>query len=376
METIGDGYQAICGHDNKTPDHAERMAHFAMSTVQLVPLLQRIFKNSDFNIRLGIHSGPIVTGVIRADRPRWQLFGDTVNVASRMESTDEPGRIQISKQTYDLLLMSPKYNQTFTIERRGMMSIKGKVRDRCGAPADGMRRPARPPAGRLSRARRRRPRPIRPPAPRQGEFETFFLVNLAPQHTYTQLEGDITRSLVDQLVMDGLPGCRNAIAMTPSCSGDSSSDVVSNVDGSGGAASGAVAGGAVASADTRPDAGTKSVLLIDDMLSILLQLTRIMQKAKIKVTTARSGEDALEILYRESFSVVFCDIHMPGLTGLEVVRQFRDWEKNNRRYRQRMYALTGDIHKDESYLAAGFDGTVSKNSNKEEILSFVNTHHA
>ena len=151
METIGDGYQAICGHDNNTPDHAERMAHFAMSTVELVPLMQRIFKNSDFNIRLGIHSGPIVTGVIRADRPRWQLFGDTVNVAARMESTDEPGRIQISKQTYDLLLMSPNYNVTFTIERRGMMAIKGK-----------------------------------------GELPTYFLVNLAPQ---VSISGSIRFSL-------------------------------------------------------------------------------------------------------------------------------------------------------------------------------------
>ena len=84
VETIGDGYQAICGHDNNTPDHADRMARFALLTVDLVPLMQRIFKTEKFNIRLGIHSGPIVTGVIRADRPRWQLFGDTVNVASRM----------------------------------------------------------------------------------------------------------------------------------------------------------------------------------------------------------------------------------------------------------------------------------------------------
>ena len=69
METIGDGYQAICGHDNNTPDHAERMAHFAMSTVELVPLMQRIFKNSDFNIRLGIHSGPIHEPPAHIGRP-------------------------------------------------------------------------------------------------------------------------------------------------------------------------------------------------------------------------------------------------------------------------------------------------------------------
>ena len=318
VETIGDGYQAICGHDNKTPDHAERVARFAMSIVELVPQMQRVFKNNAFNIRIGINSGPIVTGVIRADRPRWQLFGDTVNVASRMESTDEPGRVQISKQTYDLLLMSPNYNKLFTIERRGMMHIKGK-----------------------------------------GEFETFFLVNLvSPQNK--EIESDIT-SLVEHLGVDGFVRSPS----TASESDDSGANAAS-------AAATTTTNGrdSVVAGDRRKDK-VPSVLLIDDMLSILLQLTRIMQKAKIKVTTARNGKDALDILCRESFDVVFCDIHMPGLTGIEVVKQFREWEKHNRLYRQRMFALTGDIYKGESYLTAGFDGTVSKNSNKEQILAYV-----
>ena len=58
METIGDGYQAICGHDNNTPDHAERMAHFAMSTVQLVPLLQHAGAAAD-------GSNPMVEELLR-----------------------------------------------------------------------------------------------------------------------------------------------------------------------------------------------------------------------------------------------------------------------------------------------------------------------
>lgn len=173
--------------------------------------------------------------------------------------------------------------------------------------------------------------------------------------------------------MDGLSLMRQPSSMLTSAEGNAVNDAgprtaLNGADGA--ACSGSGASGSSGNAQSK----VKSVLLIDDMLSILLQLTRIMRKAKIKVTTARSGKDALEILYRESFSVVFCDIHMPGLTGLDVVRQFREWEKSNRVYRQRMYALTGDIDKNESYLAAGFDGTVSKNSNKEEILSFVNIH--
>ena len=177
----------------------------------------------------------------------------------------------------------------------------------------------------------------------KGEFETYFLVNLAPQNK--EIEG----SLVEHLGMDG-----SILSRQPSQADESDTVAASTSN----------------NTVSLHQKGT-SVLLIDDMLSILLQLTRIMQKEKIKVTTARNGEDALEILCRESFNVVFCDIHMPGITGLDVVRKFREWEKGNRRYRQRMYALTGDVYAGESYLEAGFDGTVSKNSNKEEILSFV-----
>ena len=84
METVGDGYQAICGAPLKRDDHAEVMSLFALKLIEALPMMRRIFNSEDFNVRVGINSGPIVTGVIRVDRIRWQLFGDTVNVASRM----------------------------------------------------------------------------------------------------------------------------------------------------------------------------------------------------------------------------------------------------------------------------------------------------
>ena len=62
----------------------------------------------DISLRVGIHSGPVTAGVLRGDRVRFQLFGDTVNTASRVESTGEPGRIHVSQETAGLLANSGK----------------------------------------------------------------------------------------------------------------------------------------------------------------------------------------------------------------------------------------------------------------------------
>jgi Adenylate and Guanylate cyclase catalytic domain len=76
------------------------------------------------SIRVGIHSGAVVAGVILAERPRFQLFGDAVNIASRMESTSLPGHIQISEETASLLAGVAR----FALSRRGTVEVKGKGR--------------------------------------------------------------------------------------------------------------------------------------------------------------------------------------------------------------------------------------------------------
>lgn len=75
------------------------------------------------SLRVGIHSGPVVAGVVGTKRFLYDIWGDTVNIASRMESTGEPGRIQTTKEFLSLL---PPSNDEFGYESRGVIPIKGK----------------------------------------------------------------------------------------------------------------------------------------------------------------------------------------------------------------------------------------------------------
>lgn len=79
---------------------------------------------ADLNMRIGIHSGAVTAGVLRADRARFQLFGDTVNTASRMESTGSPGRIQVSQETFKELEKMGK--SRWLVQRDEKVVAKGK----------------------------------------------------------------------------------------------------------------------------------------------------------------------------------------------------------------------------------------------------------
>jgi class 3 adenylate cyclase len=99
------------------------MAAFAL---ELAPLLSRACERCELapgalSLRVGLHSGSVTAGVLRADRSRFQLFGDTVNTASRMESTGEAGRIQCSAAAAELLRAGG-----FSLELRGKVECKGK----------------------------------------------------------------------------------------------------------------------------------------------------------------------------------------------------------------------------------------------------------
>nr|CAD2206774.1 unnamed protein product [Meloidogyne enterolobii] len=125
VETIGDGYLVCSGIPRRNGnDHAKAIAELSFSFLRTVSTF-RIdhLPNERVNLRIGIHTGPAVAGVVGLTMPRYCLFGDTVNTASRMESNGRPGRIHISTTTNHYLT---NIIGGYVTEPRGEVIIKGK----------------------------------------------------------------------------------------------------------------------------------------------------------------------------------------------------------------------------------------------------------
>jgi class 3 adenylate cyclase len=121
IKTIGDAYMVVAGIPVPIANHATAITHMALD-MQLV--IDDFAKKhaSDLTIRIGIHTGPVVAGVIGQKKFIYDLWGDTVNTASRMESHGVPGRVHVSATTFGLL------RETFELEPRDPIEIKGKGR--------------------------------------------------------------------------------------------------------------------------------------------------------------------------------------------------------------------------------------------------------
>jgi PAS domain S-box-containing protein len=119
IKTIGDAYMVVGGLPTPRPDHAEAVVEMALDMQQAIARFQRN-DGTPFHLRIGINTGPVVAGVIGTKKFAYDLWGDTVNVASRMESQGVAGGIQVTSATYALL------QDKYVFEQRDAIAIKGK----------------------------------------------------------------------------------------------------------------------------------------------------------------------------------------------------------------------------------------------------------
>ncbi len=124
IKTIGDAYMCAGGLPFPTEDHALKTCQAALEIIEFVRKTKRNFEHdlAKFDIRIGINTGAVVAGVVGTKKFQYDIWGDTVNIASRMESSGERGKVNISEPTYCLL---SKY-EIFEFTPRGELEVKGK----------------------------------------------------------------------------------------------------------------------------------------------------------------------------------------------------------------------------------------------------------
>ncbi|WP_295139896.1 adenylate/guanylate cyclase domain-containing protein [uncultured Reyranella sp.] len=119
IKTVGDAYMAVCGLPVPVPNHAERMVRMAIRMVHITRE-HAMEHGVSMKLRVGINSGPVVAGVIGKSKYIYDLWGDTVNLASRMESGGIPDSVQVTRPVYE------KLKDQFVFEARGEIEVKGK----------------------------------------------------------------------------------------------------------------------------------------------------------------------------------------------------------------------------------------------------------
>jgi class 3 adenylate cyclase len=128
IKTIGDAYLCVSGVPTENSDHAINMVNAAIEIQQWMnnKLGERIKDNKDFfRLRIGIHSGPLVAGVVGSSKFAYDIWGDTVNTASRMEQNSESGKINISDSVYAAIKekIACKYRGEIQAKNKGMLKM-------------------------------------------------------------------------------------------------------------------------------------------------------------------------------------------------------------------------------------------------------------
>jgi class 3 adenylate cyclase/TolA-binding protein len=118
IKTVGDAYIAVCGLPVPNKQHAEKTVQAAIEILEFMESRKK--QEKVFEIRVGVHSGPVVAGIVGVKKFAYDIWGDTVNTAARMEQSSEAGKINISETTYALV------KDKFTCTHRGKVAAKGK----------------------------------------------------------------------------------------------------------------------------------------------------------------------------------------------------------------------------------------------------------
>jgi guanylate cyclase len=119
VRTMGDSYMVVAGAPVPRPDHAQALARAALEMRDFHDHVE-MPQSERLQFRFGMNCGPVIGGIIGRTKFHYDVWGDAVNVASRMESHGEPGKIQISRRLFELL------QEDFICEPRGLIEIKGK----------------------------------------------------------------------------------------------------------------------------------------------------------------------------------------------------------------------------------------------------------
>lgn len=119
LRTIGDGYMVAAGVPLPKDDHAQALAAMALD-MQVYMKRREAAGAVPLQVRIGINSGPAVAGIVGTTKFHYDLWGDMVNIASRLESQGQPGKVQIARPTYELI------KNHFHCEPRGILEVKGK----------------------------------------------------------------------------------------------------------------------------------------------------------------------------------------------------------------------------------------------------------